>query len=103
MIRTIIYSEINGIQEIIYQRISDSEKIISNDNIKILQVKEKEEYNNIKKFHIEDKKIVIDEVYEKELTKEEKLEKELLETKATLVDLKYKEVIERTEKVGRQE
>ncbi|KEI13571.1 hypothetical protein Z959_02645 [Clostridium novyi B str. ATCC 27606] len=97
MIRNIIYNQ-DG-KNIILEFTCEEKPNL--ENIKVLQIEDKEEYKNMKKFHIQDGNIIIDDVYKKEISKEEKLEKELLETKATLVDLKYKEFIENTEKVGK--
>ncbi|MCD3206762.1 hypothetical protein G8T60_12670 [Clostridium botulinum C] len=56
----------------------------------------KDKFDRAKKFHIEDNKVIFDELYDinKDILKEkDKLKKELLDTQEILVNKKYKELV----------
>lgn len=81
---------------------------LENIELKMLDMdygQDKDKFDRAKKFHIEDGKVVFDELYDvnEELIKEkEQTEKELLKAKSTIVDLQYKELLnKKEEKVGK--
>ncbi|NFF59858.1 hypothetical protein FDB08_04105 [Clostridium botulinum] len=57
---------------------------------------DKDKFDRAKKFHIEDNKVIFDELYDinKDILKEkDKLKKELLDAQEILVNQKYKEIV----------
>ncbi|MCD3234263.1 hypothetical protein G8V06_09170 [Clostridium botulinum D/C] len=72
---------------------------LENIELKFLDMQyelDKDKFDRAKKFHIEDNKVIFDELYDinKDILKEkDKLKKELLDTQEILVNKKYKELV----------
>lgn len=102
MKRRIMFDKTNG--KILMMKVAN--ELIPNENIgMILQNEEidKEKFDNSRDIRIDIKtnQIIFEKIQEKEKTKEE-LEKELLEAKATIVDLQYKDLLKnKDKKVGK--
>ncbi|MCD3351256.1 hypothetical protein G8V03_09680 [Clostridium botulinum D/C] len=98
MIRRLIYLEDQETKlgEIIGTHIYDASTEM---NVKYLDLDyktDKDKFDRAKKFHIEDNKVIFDELYDinKDILKEkDKLKKELLDAQEILVNQKYKEIV----------